>query len=167
MLSCSAAATCSTSGSSEVTSRPKVLSPDLQVWTYYPGEAASWHNEALPSGGTSRTCAADIRTNGIHTHPSGPQLNLHLRSSVLLGATLLVAGLAAAPTAAPLALAAGEGTVAPALVPALAPPVSVVDRIAGNDRFATAVAASVSTFPATASAVVLASGNSFPDALVG
>ena len=51
----------------------------------------------------------------------------------------------------------------------LAPPATVVDRIAGNDRFATAVAASVSTFPATASAsaVVLASGDSFPDALVG
>ncbi|HZV27458.1 MAG TPA: hypothetical protein VFG00_14320, partial [Acidothermaceae bacterium] len=82
-------------------------------------------------------------------------MNLHLRSSVLLGATLLVAGLAAVP-AAPLALAAGDGTVAPALAPALTPPATVVARIAGNDRFATAVAASVSTFPATASAVVLA-----------
>jgi hypothetical protein len=95
-----------------------------------------------------------------------------LRSSIGLGATLvatlLVAGLADVPTA-PLALAAGDGTVAPALVPALAPPATVVDRIAGSDRFATAVAVSVSTFPATASAsaVVLASGDSYPDALVG
>jgi putative cell wall binding repeat protein/matrixin len=82
----------------------------------------------------------------------------------LVGATLLAAVLAATPalTAAP-ASAAGDGTVAPALAP-LAP---VVDRIAGADRFATAVAASVSTFPATASAVVLANGDSFPDALVG
>jgi hypothetical protein len=82
----------------------------------------------------------------------------------LLGATLLAAVLAgsAAVTAAP-ASAAGDGVVAPAL----APPVPVVDRIAGADRFATAVAASVTTFPATASAVVLANGDSFADALVG
>ncbi len=105
-----------------------------------------------------------------HPHPPpGPACpTVRLRSSALLGATLLVAGLAVAP-AAPLALAAGDGTVAPALVPALTPPATVVDRIAGSDRFATAVAASVSTFPATASAsaVVLASGDSYPDALVG
>lgn len=106
--------------------------------------------------------------------PPGPALNrhmnLHLRSSVLLGATLLVAGLAAAP-AAPLvtnvALAAGDGTVAPSIVPSLTPPAPVVSRISGADRFATAVATSVSSFPGTASAVVLASGDSFPDALVG
>jgi len=99
-------------------------------------------------------------------NPPGPQLNLHLRTSALVGATLLVAALAGpAFTASPAssALSVGDETVAPAL----APPVSVVDRIAGNDRFATAVAASVSTFPATASAVVLASGDSYPDALVG
>jgi hypothetical protein len=86
----------------------------------------------------------------------------------LLAATLLVALFAATPAlTAPSALAAGDGTVAPALVPSLAPPAPVVDRIAGADRFATAVATSVSTFPATASAVVLANGDSFPDALVG
>jgi putative cell wall-binding protein len=102
--------------------------------------------------------------------PRGDQLNLHLRTAVLLGATMAVAVLAVTPalTTASLhtargALSAGDETVAPAL----APPVPVVDRIAGADRFATAVAASVSTFPATASAVVLASGDSYPDALVG
>ena len=107
--------------------------------------------------------AADIGTNGFHT-PRAKQLNLHLRTSILLGATMLAAVIAATPalTALP-ANAAGDGTV----VPALAPPAPVVDRIAGADRFATAVAASVSTFPATAAAVVLASGDSFPDALVG
>jgi hypothetical protein len=107
--------------------------------------------------------AADIGTNGSHT-PRANQLNLHLRTSVLLGATMLAAVIAATPalTALP-ANAAGDGAVAPAL----APPAPVVDRIAGADRFATAVAASVSTFPSTASAVVLASGDSFPDALVG
>ncbi|HEY0869613.1 MAG TPA: cell wall-binding repeat-containing protein [Acidothermaceae bacterium] len=100
-----------------------------------------------------------------------PRAHLSTRR-LLLGATLLVTGLVtglgAMPTA-PVALAAGDGTVAPALVPALTPPATVVDRIAGSDRFATAVAASVSTFPATASAsaVVLASGDSYPDALVG
>jgi hypothetical protein len=77
---------------------------------------------------------------------------------------MLVAVLAASPAlTTPAPLAAGDGTVAPAL----APPAPVVDRIAGADRFATAVAASVSTFPGTASAVVLANGDSFPDALVG
>jgi hypothetical protein len=90
-----------------------------------------------------------------------------LRTSALVGATLLAAVLATPALTAPAALAAGDGTVAPALAPALAPPAPVVGRIAGADRFATAVAASVSTFPATASAVVLASGDSFPDALVG
>lgn len=107
--------------------------------------------------------AADIGTNGFHT-PRAKQLNLHLRTSILLGATMLAAVIAATPalTALP-ANAAGDGAVAPAL----APPAPVVDRIAGADRFATAVAASVSTFPATAAAVVLASGDSFPDALVG
>ena len=92
-----------------------------------------------------------------------------MRTSALLSTTLLVAALAApAFTGAPV-LSTGDETVAPALVPALAPPATVVDRIAGNNRFATAVAASVSTFPATgsASAVVLASGGSYPDALVG
>lgn len=100
--------------------------------------------------------------------PRANNLTLHLRTSALLGGMLLVAVLAATPalTASPL-MAAGDETVAPALVPALAPPAPVVDRIAGADRFATAVAASVSTFPTSASAVVLANGDSFPDALVG
>jgi hypothetical protein len=77
---------------------------------------------------------------------------------------MLVAVLAATPalTTSPV-LSAGDETVAPAL----APPVPVLERIAGNDRFATAVAVSVSTFPASASAVVLANGDVFPDALVG
>jgi hypothetical protein len=100
-----------------------------------------------------------------HT-PRANTLKLHLRTSALLGATMLVAALAApAFTAAPAASvrSAGDETVAPALTP----PVPVLDRIAGSDRFATAVAVSVSTFPTTASAVVLASGDSFPDALVG
>jgi len=107
---------------------------------------------------------ADTGTNGIHPHPPDHQLTLNLRTPALLGATILVALFAAVPgLGTPRALAAGDGTV----LPALTSPAPVVDRIAGSDRFATAVAASVSTFPATASAVVLASGDSFPDALVG
>ncbi|HEY3922963.1 MAG TPA: cell wall-binding repeat-containing protein [Acidothermaceae bacterium] len=94
---------------------------------------------------------------------------LRLRTAALLGAPMLLGVLATPALMAAPALAAGDGTVAPALVPALAPPATLVDRIAGADRFATAVAASVSTFPAAASAsvVVLANGDSFPDALVG
>jgi ell wall binding domain 2 (CWB2)/Matrixin len=101
--------------------------------------------------------------------PRATRSNRGLRSAALLGATLLVAVLATPALTATPALAAGDGTVAPALVPALTPAATVVDRIAGTDRFATAVATSVSTFPAaaSASAVVLASGDSFPDALVG
>ena len=100
------------------------------------------------------------------TPPLGERLNLHLRTMALIGATMMAAVLAAAPalTATPAsAAAAGDGVVAPSM----APPAPVVDRIAGTDRFATAVAASVSTFPTTAGAVVLASGDAFPDALVG
>jgi ell wall binding domain 2 (CWB2)/Matrixin len=101
------------------------------------------------------------------THPPGAQMH-RVGLHALIGATMLAAVLAAAPAYTPSpANAAGDGTVAPALVPALAPPAPVLDRIAGADRFATAVAASMSTFPTTASAVVLASGDSFPDALVG
>ncbi len=115
---------------------------------------------------------ADTWTNGIHTHPPGPPVHppAQLRPAQLRAARCHAPG--RRPGRRPhgvVALAAGDGTVAPALVPALAPPATVVDRIAGSDRFATAVAASVSTFPATASAsaVVLASGDSYPDALVG
>jgi hypothetical protein len=101
------------------------------------------------------------------TSPAGRTLNLPVRTAAVFGAALLAAVLAATPAlslvTASSADAAGDG----AVVPALAPPVPVVDRIAGADRFATAVAASVSTFPATAGAVVLANGDSFPDALVG
>jgi hypothetical protein len=85
-------------------------------------------------------------------------LSVALLAAVSVAAPAITAALTAGPAA-----AAGDGLV----VPALAPPAPVVDRIAGADRFATAVAASVSTFPSTASAVVLASGDSFPDALVG
>ena len=90
---------------------------------------------------------ADTGTNGLHSHPPGDQLNLNLRTPALLGATMLVAIFAALPAlSTPPVRAAGDETV----MPALTPPAPVVDRIAGSDRFATAVAASVSTFPATA-----------------
>ncbi len=42
-----------------------------------------------------------------------------------------------------------------------------MDRIAGSDRYDTAVRISKASFPATAPAVVLASGEQFPDALAG
>jgi putative cell wall-binding protein len=59
-----------------------------------------------------------------------------------------------------------QGAVPPVATPSRRAP--VVTRVAGADRFATAVALSQSAFPdKTAGAVVLASGSSYPDALVG
>jgi len=64
-------------------------------------------------------------------------------------------------TATPLGL-----TVASA--PVVMPPAASVSRVAGADRYATAVAASKVQFPAGgASAVVLATGANYPDGLVG
>jgi len=60
---------------------------------------------------------------------------------------------------------AGERPVASALVVGPAPITS--ERLAGSDRYATAVAASQRAFPQGAAAVTLVSGESFPDALAG
>lgn len=66
----------------------------------------------------------------------------------------------------------GDGTVSvirrAAPAPTTTRPSTVVSRVAGADRYSTAVAASQATFAAGgAGAVVLASGTNYPDALVG
>lgn len=60
----------------------------------------------------------------------------------------------------------GEGAVGPSVVEQLAELAPVrIERLAGQDRFATAVAISESAFPSTARVVYVANGLNFPDAL--